>query len=360
MRLVDASSAESYLRESSCLAPGERVCIRELTGGVSNMVLLVERPDRPGSDFVLKQARAQLRTAHEWFSRVERVWRETDVLAVCGRLLERPPSGGNGKPSNRGELRCQTPRLLFEDRPNYLFAMSAAPRPHAVWKGELLAGRLNPAVAVACGSVLGALHARSWHDAKLNEQLGDCSLFDELRVDPYYRALAERRDDARAGAERLIASLEAPGRSLVLADFSPKNLLLHSQGLVLVDFETGHFGDPAFDLGFFLSHLVLKAALHAPQHAAYLDLTEHFRRSYDAAIAEAVNAAERDDLWARGVQHFAGCVWARLDGKSPVEYLSDETRREAVRSIAREVFRNEPRAWPAVLDLAAGRLAEFS
>ena len=49
---------------------------------------------------------------------------------------------------------------------------------------------------------------------------------------------------------------------------------------MMVDFETGHYGDPAFDLGFFLSHLVLKACYHIPRHATYLDLTEAFQQTY--------------------------------------------------------------------------------
>ena len=45
------------------------------------MVLLVERSP-PAADFVLKQARAQLRTRQEWFSSVERIWREAEVLTI--------------------------------------------------------------------------------------------------------------------------------------------------------------------------------------------------------------------------------------------------------------------------------------
>ncbi len=112
------------------------------------------------------------------------------------------------------------------------------------------------------------------------EQIGDRTLFDELRVDPYYRTLAARRDPMpRRRSTRLIASLAAHPRSLVHADFSPKNLLVSAGGLMLVDFETGHYGDPAFDLGFFLSHLVLKACLQAPGTRRYLELTEQFRNS---------------------------------------------------------------------------------
>src|SRR5262249_24165712 len=151
----------------------------------------------------------------------------------------------------RDELLARTPRILFEDRPNYLFAMTAATRPHIVWKEQLLAERIDPRIAAACGRLLATLHGRTWADAELERRLGDRAMFDELRVDPYYRALAACRPQAAEPVAALIASLAAHPCSLVHADFSPKNLLVCPDGLLLVDFETGHYGDPAFDLGFF-------------------------------------------------------------------------------------------------------------
>lgn len=357
MRLVDEKTAEAYLRETSRIAPDEPVRVRELTGGVSNMVLLVERPERPGDEFVLKQAREQLRTRQEWFSSVERSWREADVLSICGELLKkrtRLVSPGENELGEK-ELRplfARTPRILFEDRDNYLLAMTAAPRPHVVWKAELLAGRVDPRVASVCGTLLGTLHGESWLDEEIQRRVGDRTLFDQLRLDPYYRTLAAGHPLARAAVERVIESLESHPRCLVHADFSPKNLLIFSGGLLMVDFETGHYGDPAFDLGFFLSHLMLKACLKIPHHAMYLELSERFRRSYDEVLSTQIPADELSSLWARGVQNFALCAWARLDGKSPVEYLSDSTRRELVRCLCREVLENHPQTWPEVTQLA--------
>ncbi len=347
MRFVDPQTAEAYLRETLRVEGDESIRVRELAGGVSNMVLLVDRPDRAGRDFVLKQARAQLRTRHEWFSSVERAWREAEVLAICTRLLD----GHVGGASVVNERLAQTPRILFEDRENYLFAMTAAPRPNVVWKDELLAGRVDRQVAAACGRLLAALHAESWLDPAIAGRLGDWTLFDQLRIDPYYRTLAAAHGEIRPAIERLIASLGTNRLSLVHADFSPKNLLLFSGGLMMVDFETGHFGDPAFDLGFFLSHLVLKACLKMPRHAEYLDLTDCFRQSYSDVMARRIAPEELAELWARGAQHFAGCAWARLDGKSPVEYLSDSQRRDQMRRLCREVFDQQPRDWPAVIEL---------
>jgi 5-methylthioribose kinase len=355
MRLVDRQNAEHYLRETKRVAFDERVIVRELAGGVSNMVLLVERPDQPGAEFVLKQARAQLRTSQPWFSSVERAWREADVLRICGQLLEQPAE----RVASGARLSAQTPRIVFEDRDNCLFAITAAPRPNRTWKEDLLSGQTDPLVAAACGQLLGMLHAGSWHDPEIAGRIGDRTLFQELRVSPYYRTLAATRDDARAPLERLIDSLEGNLCSLVHADFSPKNLLLSSAGLLMVDFETGHYGDPAFDLGFFLSHLVLKACHQIPRHAAYLTLSETFRQAYNGAIEDKISLAERNDLWSRAIQHFSGCAWARLDGKSPVEYLTDTNRREAIRSLCRDVFRLGPTHWPAVVELCRQQFDGF-
>jgi 5-methylthioribose kinase len=312
MRLIDASNAEAYLRDTARVASNERLVIRELTGGVSNMVLLVERPDRLGADFVIKQARAQLRTSHAWFSSLERIWREADVLRACERLL--------ALEAQATPLSFGTPKILFEDRDEYLFGMTAAPQPNVVWKAELLAGRLDTNVAAAAGRLLGTLHAGSWEGAGIAKEFGDRALFEQLRIDPYYRTLAAERSDAREAIERLIESLASHPRSLVHADFSPKTLVVFSGGLLMVDFETGHYGDPAFDLGFFLSHLLLKACLFAPRHAAYLRLTEAFQADYDETLRAKISRDELSNLWSRSVQNFAGCAWARLDGKSPVEY----------------------------------------
>jgi aminoglycoside phosphotransferase (APT) family kinase protein len=350
MRLIDEHTAADYLRDSARIAPDERVSVRELPGGVSNMVLLVERPDGAGADFVLKQARARLRTRQAWYSSIERVWREAEVLAICKRLL-----AAGTKPRHR--LSVRTPEILFEDRENYVLAMTAAPRPNTVWKQELLAGRVDSRIAAACGQLLGGLHAASWLDADIAKRIGDQSLFDQLRIDPYYRTLAAERRESQAAIHAVIASLEAHRRSLVHADFSPKNLLVFEGGLMMVDFETGHYGDPAFDLGFFLSHLALKACHMIPRHAEYLGLSEAFRESYDEIVAPRIGDAEHAAVWARGIQNFAACAWARIDGKSPVDYLTDPLRQELVRALCREIFEIKPRDWPGVVRLCDERLA---
>lgn len=356
MRLIDAASAADYLRETGRLDPDEKVQVTELTGGVSNVVLLVERAsDRP--DFVVKQARGQLRVAQPWFCSVERIWREVEVLRICQRVLasgDRPTGSGDSDAADRASAarHAATPRFLFADDQNYLFAMSAAP-PHQVWKHHLLAGHADPVVADACGDLLGRLHAGTWRDERLARELSDRTFFEDLRIDPYYRHVAACHPALQPPLERLVDSIAENCLALVHGDFSPKNLLVFDGQIMLVDFEVGHFGDPAFDLGFLLSHLVLKAlrARLADGPAAerpLLDLTGVFWAAYRRQMTRRLDVGDYDRLVGRAIRHFAGCALARVDGKSPVDYLQPETQ-GVVRKITTDLLAADVYTWDQVL-----------
>ena len=340
MRLISVENATAYLRQLGQIESNEPVEVRELAGGVSNVVLLVSPRSAP--DFVLKQARHQLRVADPWFCSVERIWREVAVMRICDQLL----STQLDKPS--AEHRIETPSVLFTDEENYLFGMTAAPA-HAVWKQQLLQGEVQQHVAAACGQLLGTLHAASWQNSEVAASIGDRTFFHDLRVDPYYRHMARQHPDLREELDRLCRSLETHCLALVHGDFSPKNLLVYESGLLLVDFEVGHFGDPAFDLGFFLSHLVLKSVYARSAGKSYLVLSQRFWRSYRLQLEGRLPAASIDNLGQRGIIHCAACMLARVDGKSPVEYL-DDSQRDLVRTMGRQFLLEPPGSWGDVCD----------
>lgn len=332
MEQIDASNAVPYLRARGRLGKDEPARATELSGGISNCVLYISRPTKSGGDFVLKQARGQLRTPDPWFCTVERIWREAAVLRWCSRFAP-------------GDV----PLVLYEDRDDYWFAMTAAPQPFETWKAELMRQEVRTERAVRAGRMLGNIHAGTWNHAQAQSELADQTLFQQLRLDPYYRSVAATCPDMAPDFEALIDLLARHRRCLVHADFAPKNLLVSGAAMMLVDFETGHFGDPAFDLGFFLTHLTLKAFHFAPQHEPILQLTEMFWREYEAAVSAAASDDERRDLEARGNLNFAGCAWARLDGTSKVDYLDDPRRRESVRELCQWIFREQPAKWIDVL-----------
>jgi 5-methylthioribose kinase len=307
MREIDAECAADYLRENGHVHEGGDVRVRELSGGVSNIVLRVDVSGRP--PFVIKQCRERLRVAMEWLAPLDRIWTESATLGVLGGIL---PEGN-------------VPRVLFEDRPNYLFAMTCAPDDAVTWKSMLMEGRTDPEIAAALGTILGAIHAEGPTHPDLRGRLADTSLFEQLRVDPYYRTVARRHPDLAPRIEALIAAMDLPTdeRTLVLGDFSPKNILVHDGGLVLLDFECAHAGDPAFDLGFFLTHLFLKQiraiVVGGGDDRRYIGLMHDLWSAY--LRRRGLEPLAMDELIHRANRHTAACCLARVDGKSPVEYL---------------------------------------
>jgi aminoglycoside phosphotransferase (APT) family kinase protein len=314
MHEIDATNTADYLIAAG-RAQGGRPRVEELAGGVSNVVLRVTPADGT-PEFVLKQVREKLRTTADWRSRPERIWHEVAALELLGTIL---PAGA-------------VPRILFVDRPNFLFAMSAASREHVVWKTRLLAGEVDVALAARLGELLALVHratASGPGRMPLPPELLDGSLFDELRLDPYYRWLARRDAELADPLNRLIRATESRVDALTLGDFSPKNILLDAGQVLLVDFETAHLGDPAFDLGFFLAHLVLKSLHVVAARERLLAAIDAFLQGYGASAGWPPANLEH-----RVLPHLAGCLLARVDGKSPVDYLTPDEQ-AWVRSFAR-------------------------
>jgi 5-methylthioribose kinase len=349
MREIDSDTAADYLRHTGRVSATEEVAVRELSGGISNLVLLLTLPARSYS-FVVKQARERLRVKDDWRCSPERIWREVAVLKICGEVLAAQRSEVEG-PSEH----CFTaivPGILWEDRENYVYAMTAAPQDHKTWKEMLLAGQVEQSreIAVTCGRLLGSLHAASWNDEHIARKLDDRSYFDQLRLDPYYRRVAAVHADLAPRIHKLIESVWQHRCCLVHGDFSPKNLLVWPDHVMLIDFEVGHYGDPAFDLGFFQTHLILKSLWSGPRQSEYLQLADDFWQAYHSTLASCIPAAELFSLEQRLLLNLAGCMLARVDGKSPVDYLT-VARQAVVRQLARSWITQPPASWSDLLQV---------
>jgi len=332
MREIDSDNVADYLRETGRASSDAAIEVRELAGGVSNIVLRVVIDDRP--PMVLKQSRERLRTQAEWVSRLDRIWIEVDATRLLGTLL---PKG-------------MVPAVLFEDRAEYLYAMTCAPETSVVWKSRLMNGVVELEIARRAGDALGTIHAKTAGRPAMLQRFAALEVFDQLRLDPYYRRVARPHPDLAEPLRDLIdETMDPPERSLVLGDFSPKNLLVGPLGLILLDFETAHAGDPAFDLGFFLSHLVLKSFRAAPDFAPYFALISEFLAAYEARRPMVPAAVSRTS------RHLGACLLARIDGKSPVEYRN-ELDTDAVRRVGRTLLREAPDDWARFMEIAAQKM----
>ena len=314
--IEDPQALLAYLRQTGRISPDERPRIAVLQGGVSNRTVLVERA--PAEAWVLKQALAKLRVPVDWFSSPERIQREALGLKWLAQLA--PP----------GSI---TP-LLFEDHARHLLAMQAVPQPHENWKTVLLGGRIEADHFRQFAALLAAIHRQAYRRrAELAEAFADRSFFESLRLEPYYAYSARQAPAAADFLNALIRETLACRITLVHGDYSPKNILIHEGRLVLLDHEVIHFGDPAFDLGFSLTHFLSKAhhlpALRRDFAAAALE----YWRVYVAALGAPEWAT---DLEPRVVRHTLACLLARVVGRSPLEYLDQRERlrqRDAVLSI---------------------------
>ena len=306
LNIEDAPALLAYLQRTGRIAPGEQPRIAILQGGVSNRTVWVERES--GEAWVLKQALAKLRVPVDWFSSPERIHREALGLEWLARLA--PPG-------------AVTP-LLFEDRERHLLAMQAVPQPHANWKTVLLGGTICADHVRQFATLLAAIHREAYlRRAELADVFADRTFFESLRLEPYYAYSAQQTPEAATFLHSLIRETLACRITLVHGDYSPKNVLIHQDRLVLLDHEVIHFGDPAFDLGFSLTHFLSKAHHLPALRREFASAALEYWRIY----AEALGAPEwATDLEPRAVRHTLACLLARVVGRSPLEYLSPAER----------------------------------
>lgn len=315
------AALSAYLRRTGRIGPGESPAVRVLPGGVSNRTVLVARPT--GDAWVIKQALPKLRVAVDWFSPPERIHREGLGMRWLARLA--PPGS--------------ITRLVFEDHERHLLAMAAVPAPHENWKTLLLAGRIERDHVDQFARLLGMVHRRSAEErAAVEPVFADRGYFESLRLEPYYAYTATQVRDAAPYLERLLAETRARGDTLVHGDYSPKNILIHAERLILLDHEVIHWGDPGFDLGFSLTHFLSKAH-HLPEaRRAFAAAAEQYWRTYRETAGA---AAWTEGIEPRAVRHTLGCLLARVAGRSPLEYL-DEREQARQRDAVLRVLADDP------------------
>ncbi|MCY3694560.1 MAG: aminoglycoside phosphotransferase family protein [Chloroflexi bacterium] len=288
-------------------------------GGVSNAVFKLESES---VCLVLKQPLARLRVQTEWRIDRVRIFREAEGMRLWKSLVARDA----------------VPAVHFVDKANYILAMSCAPPEHRNWKQELLARRLDPAAARALGIML-ADWQRAGGDDDLPRKLPATDTFVQGRLDPYLGDRLRGRHPSLASAlTTLSAELLANRRCLVHGDYSPKNVLVGEEGSVcLLDFEICHFGHPAFDPAFMLTHLVLKSQ-HMPRAAGgFIALAEVFWDSYTSRLGRWL----MPDQESITVRCLGGLLLARVDGQSPAEYLTDPGARRRVVDLGHRLLRND-------------------
>ncbi len=303
MVLDNADKVTEFLSEREWISNGTPARVTPLPGGVSNHVWYINAVE---DIYVLKQPLGKLAVPVEWKSGLGRLEREVACMRFLGEIL---PDG-------------QVPHVVHHDPESHVVLMTAAPTTSLSWKGLLMGGHFDPQTAVAAGAMLRTIHEESRRRAEaVRATFDDITFFEELRIDPFHRYLQDQFPGLRPEIEGLIEQLRTNRNCLTHGDYSPKNFLIADDGsLLLLDFEVAHWGNPVFDLAYCIGHLMLKGwALRREDEAAVL-----ISRFLDAY------GLETDPL----IPHLGLMLMARLDGKSTVDYVTDQMLRARIRSIA--------------------------
>ncbi|MBO6639724.1 MAG: phosphotransferase [Roseitalea sp.] len=284
-----------------------------LTGGVSSDIWKVSGADRP---LCVKRARDRLAVDAVWEVPIERNHYEAEFLRVVS-----------------AEVPGFAPDLLAEVEAEGLIVLPFLDSAEwTLWKPQLLAGSVDIGVARCVGGHLGRLISATRERPDLAKRFDTGALFEAIRLDPYLRECARRHPELAVRLNALADTTAARRETLVHGDVSPKNIMVsENEAPVILDAECAWYGDPAFDLAFVLNHLLLKGVVRP-------DAADALARAISALIEGHARAATEDQsgpVLERATALLPGLLLARVDGKSPVEYLSGEAMKDRVRATAR-------------------------
>ncbi len=286
-----------------------------LTGGVSSDIWRVDLPSGP---VCVKRALPKLRVAADWQAPVLRNRYEAGWMARANAAVP-----------------GVAPELLGHDEATGSLAMAYLdPARYPLWKAKLRDGMADPTFAAAVGRSLCGIHAATAADPTTAAAFPTDAIFHSIRIEPYLLAAARAHPDRADALHALAATTARTKRALVHGDVSPKNILVGPAGPVFLDAECAWWGDPAFDLAFCLNHLLLKCLWTPGASARFLDCFGALAGAY----LQMVDWEERDGLETRASRLLPGLLLARVDGKSPVEYITDERDKDRVRRAARQLL----------------------
>jgi aminoglycoside phosphotransferase (APT) family kinase protein len=317
------------------LGPVEAVTsVEPLTGGVASDIARIVAG---GRSFCAKFALSRLRVEQDWRAPVHRSRAEYAWLERAGGLV---PGA--------------VPKVVgYSERLQGFLMEDVAGDGVYLWKTAMLSGRSQGEEAPQVAERLVLIHAagaRSDFDRAPFENAGD---FRALRTDPYLRTAALGHPDLAPRLAALAEAIDTARTTLVHGDVSPKNILIRSGSPVLLDAECATMGDPAFDVAFCLNHLALKS-VHIPGNRARLLLA---MKAFWATYDRGVTWEQPEDLEARVAALLPALMLARVDGKSPVEYL-DGAGRARVRTVSRALIADPAKTVAQLADRLEEKISE--
>lgn len=327
--LPDNPILEEFVRKKMKLEPLGHFKVLGVPGGVSSDIIRIIRED--GTSVIVKRALPQLKVKDDWFASENRSFNEVKAIGMVS-----------------AQFPGYVPKLVFYDNEFPIFAMDYVEGKN--WKSDLMNGNIDYTIAEKLGQFLSSLHNSSYYNNRWLGEFRDKTLFLELRISPYFEAMKPSYPLLEKDIDQVISILVNQDKVLVHGDFSPKNVIVRKdKSICVLDWEVAHAGNPAFDVAFMLSHLFLKTIHFRNDSLSYENLATKFYKSY-CNHSEIV--CEKDV--SPDVSKITGAlILARVDGKSPVEYLSD-SEKEIARKCGIKLIRGSMKTIEEFNDILSG------
>ena len=216
-----------------------------------------------------------------------------------------------------------------------LFAMEYLdPSLFPTWEQQLRDGVVDPAIAAECGRLMGRIHAATANNVAIAERFATERVFQTLRIEPYLLASTVAYPELAVPLHRLARSTTNARLTLVHGGIHPGNIRVGPEGPMLPDAEVACYGDPAFDVAFCLSHLLLNSIRHPLWFDAHLTCFDVLSATY----SQRISWEDPAQIEERAARLLPGIVLACVAGESPARYIADANNRERVSGIARRML----------------------
>ncbi len=245
------------------------------------------------------------------------------------------------------------PEVYFYDAENYIYGREAVPKGYPMWKDELMKGILDFGVAEKAIGTLVKVHNACSSREDIKEKFASKKIIYGLRISPYIQFTTEKHLELRCFGDKISEEIMEAKITLVHGDYSPKNIMTVNWEVQVLDYEVAHFGNLAFDLAFFSNHFILKAVKFSSYAGAYLAMLRYMTKRYFREMT----CMRRRDFESAFVRALAVLMLARIDGKSPVEYLvGDEEKQQLVREVSIGMIQDKVEHFDEAWNLIQDRL----
>ena len=290
-----------------------------LDGGVSSEVYKVTTKSKI---YCIKRSLSKLLVKKDWYADTKRLKYEYLWLKHCSKII----------PNNIPKI------YKFSSKLDILILEFLDEKKYETLKSKLLNKNIDKKIFVKISKDLFKIHKNSSNDIIKKMFTKNSKNFYDLRLDAYFNEVGRVYPFLNNKIKKIIKDYKKNSSTLVHGDFSPKNMLIYKKNIKYIDAETCNFGDPVFDVVFFSNHLLIKS-IHIPnKKKQFIEAYKIFFQTY----IKSIKLYHRENFMNRSIEMIPIMLLARIDGKSPVEYITKKNIKNKIRSLSFKLLSNPP------------------